>query len=271
MPELPEVETTRRGVAPWLEDQVVTACRVRNPRLRIPVTEGLDPILRGQRLHTVRRRAKYLLLDFESGSLIIHLGMSGSLRIFSTDVVPGPHDHVDVEFGAHILRFRDPRRFGMVVWVEGDPLAHPLLARLGPEPLSDGFDGAHLFASTRGIRIPIKQAIMDAKRVVGVGNIYASESLFRARIHPLAPAGRLGKVRCTRLVATIRETLADAIAAGGSSLRDFVGSDGMPGYFQQHYFVYGRDGAACRICASVVRRAIVAQRATFWCPRCQFR
>ncbi len=271
MPELPEVETTRRGVAPWLEGQVVTACRVRNPRLRVPVTEGLDMLLRGRRLQSVRRRAKYLLLDFEVGSLIIHLGMSGSLRVLASDEPPELHDHVDVVFGARVLRLRDPRRFGMLVWHAGDPLDHPLLARLGPEPLSDAFDADHLYRATRGIRVPIKQAIMDAQRVVGVGNIYASESLFRAAIHPLTPAGRLGKVRCGRLVVSIRETLVDAIAAGGSSLRDFVGSDGKPGYFQQQYFVYGRDDEACRICASPIQKAVVGQRATFWCPQCQRR
>ena len=271
MPELPEVETTCRGIRPHVEGRVMTALTVRNPRLRVPLPADLPPRVAGQVLRTVGRRAKYLLLGFDAGTVIVHLGMSGSLRVVRSGEQPGAHDHVDFVFGAHALRLRDPRRFGMVVWQGGEAVQHPLLARLGPEPLDGAFDAAWLHTVTRGLRAPIKHVLMDSHRVVGVGNIYASESLFRARIHPLEPAGRLGPRRCARLVMVVRETLAAAIEAGGSTLRDFVGGDGQPGYFQQQYFVYGRDGEACRICGTAVQRVISAQRATFFCPRCQRR
>jgi formamidopyrimidine-DNA glycosylase len=271
MPELPEVETTCRGIRPHVEGRVLTALTVRNPRLRVPLPAELPLQVTGHTLRSVGRRAKYLLLGFDEGTVIVHLGMSGSLRLVRSDEPPGAHDHVDFAFGGQALRLRDPRRFGMVVWQHGDAAQHPLLARLGPEPLDSAFDAAWLYAVTRGLRAPIKHVLMDSHRVVGVGNIYASESLFRARIHPLEPAGRLGPRRCARLVAAVRETLAAAIDAGGSTLRDFVGGDGQPGYFQQQYFVYSRDGEACRICASVVQRIVSAQRATFFCPRCQRR
>ncbi len=271
MPELPEVETTCRGIRPHVEGCVLSALTVRNPRLRVHLPAELAPRLAGLTLRTVRRRAKYLLLGFDPGSVIVHLGMSGSLRVVRSDEPPGTHDHVDFVFGGQALRLRDPRRFGMVVWQEGEVAQHPLLARLGPEPLGDAFDADWLHAITRGLRAPIKHVLMDSRRVVGVGNIYASESLFRARIHPLEPAGRLGPRRCARLVAAVRETLAAAIEAGGSTLRDFVGGDGRPGYFQQQYAVYGRDGQVCHVCATPVQRVISAQRATFFCPRCQRR
>ena len=271
MPELPEVETTCRGIRPHVEGRVMTALTVRNPRLRVPLPADLPPRVAGQTLRTVGRRAKYLLLGFDAGTVIVHLGVSGSLRVVRSDEPPGAHDHVDFVFGGQALRLRDPRRFGMVVWQAGEAGQHPLLARLGPEPLDDAFDAAWLHTVTRGLRAPIKHVLMDSHRVVGVGNIYASESLFRARIHPLEPAGRLGPRRCARLVAAVRETLAAAIEAGGSTLRDFVGGDGQPGYFQQQYFVYSRDGEACRICGAAVQRVVSAQRATFFCPRCQRR
>ncbi|HRP95403.1 MAG TPA: bifunctional DNA-formamidopyrimidine glycosylase/DNA-(apurinic or apyrimidinic site) lyase [Rhodocyclaceae bacterium] len=271
MPELPEVETTRRGIRAPLVGHTATGCIVRNSRLRLPVPDALDARVAGRVLLDVRRRAKYLLLMFGNGAVIVHLGMSGSLRVLAADTPAGPHDHVDLRFGALSLRLRDPRRFGLVVWHDGDPLAHPLLARLGPEPLEDGFDGRWLFAATRGTRAPVKQVLMDAQRVVGVGNIYASESLFRAGIHPLTPAAAIGLRRYGRLATAVRDTLAAAIEAGGSTLRDFVGSDGQPGYFQQQYFVYGRAGLPCRACGSPIRRAVVGQRSTFWCPRCQRR
>ena len=271
MPELPEVETTRRGIRPALVGHPVTGVVVRNARLRLPVPSDLEAHMSGHALRDVRRRAKYLLLDFDGGSLIVHLGMSGSLRVVSRSAPVGSHDHVDVLFGCQVLRLRDPRRFGLLTWQDGDPLDHPLLAHLGPEPLEPGFGGAWLHQVTRGLRIPIKQALMDSKRVVGVGNIYASESLFRARVHPLTPAGRIGLARYRRLADAIQETLTDAIRAGGSTLRDYVGGDGRAGYFQQHYFVYGRDGESCRVCAALIDRRVVAQRATFWCPRCQRR
>ncbi len=271
MPELPEVETTRRGIRPHVEGRRLSALVVRNPRLRQPVPEDLAATIAGQRLAAVGRRAKYLLLDFDAGTVIVHLGMSGSLRVVAADEPPGAHDHVDFVFGEQALRLRDPRRFGMVLWQTGAVMAHPLLARLGPEPLDEAFDAAWLHRVTRGLRAPIKHVLMDSRRVVGVGNIYASESLYRARIHPLEAAGRLGPQRCTRLVAAVRDTLTAAIAAGGSTLRDFVGGDGQPGYFQQQYFVYGREGEPCRVCATPIQRIVSGQRATYYCPRCQRR
>lgn len=269
MPELPEVETTCRGIRPAVSGQILTDVRVRNARLRLPVPDDLGARAAGEPLQAVRRRAKYLLLEFPAGSVIVHLGMSGSLRVVDSDQPPGAHDHVDLVFGEHALRLRDPRRFGLVVWQPGDALAHPLLAGLGVEPLEDEFTGRWLYRALQGVRAPIKQALMDGRRVVGVGNIYASESLFRARIHPLEPAGEVGPRRIERLVAAVRETLQLAIAAGGSSLRDFVGGDGRKGYFQQDYFVYGREGMPCRVCATPVRRVVIGQRSTFYCPRCQ--
>jgi formamidopyrimidine-DNA glycosylase len=269
MPELPEVETTCRGIRPVLTGRIASGCIIRNGRLRMPVPEDLGEHLAGQALRAVERRAKYLLLRFDSGTVIVHLGMSGSLRVVDALAPAGKHDHVDLLFGETALRLRDPRRFGLVAWHEGEPAAHPLLARLGIEPLQPGFDGDWLFAALRGLKTPIKLAIMDAHRVVGVGNIYASESLFRARIHPLAPAGSVSRARCKRLADAIRETLAAAIEAGGSTLRDFVGGDGKAGYFQQQYFAYGRDGEACRVCGGAVRRTVMGQRSTFWCARCQ--
>lgn len=271
MPELPEVETTRNGIRPHAEGRLLTGLVVRNGRLRQPVPADLPAHIVGVRLLGVSRRAKYLLFDFGAGTVIVHLGMSGSLRVVPANELPRPHDHIDFVFGDTALRLRDPRRFGMVLWQDGDALRHPLLAHLGPEPLDDAFDGAWLYRVSRGLRAPIKHVLMDSRRVVGVGNIYASESLYRARIHPMEPAGRLGPKRCERLVAAVRDTLQAAIAAGGSSLRDFVGGDGKPGYFQQQYFVYGRDGEACRVCGSEVRRIVSGQRATFFCPRCQRR
>lgn len=271
MPELPEVETSCRGIRPHVEGRVLDALVVRNSRLRQPVPAELGATLAGRRLERVTRRAKYLLFDFGAGTVIVHLGMSGSLRVVAASAPPGAHDHVDFVFGAQALRLRDPRRFGMVVWQPEGAGAHPVLARLGIEPLDEAFDGAWLHRHTRGLRAPIKHVLMDSHRIVGVGNIYASESLFRARIHPLEAAGRLGPRRCARLVAALRETLTAAIEAGGSTLRDFVGGDGQPGYFQQQYFAYGRDGAPCRVCATPIRRIVSAQRATYFCPRCQRR
>ena len=256
MPELPEVETTCRGIRPHVQGRSLSRLVVRNPRLRVAVAADLPAHIEGARLDTVERRAKYLLLRFSAGTVIVHLGMSGSLRVVAAAEPPGGHDHVDFVFGEEALRLRDPRRFGTVVWQPGEAAAHPLLAHLGPEPLGDGFDAAYLLRITRGLRAPIKHVLMDGRKLVGVGNIYASESLFRARIHPLEPAGSLGPRRCARLVACVRETLADAIAAGGSTLRDFVGGDGRPGYFQQQYFVYGRDGEPCRVCGTPVRRIV---------------
>lgn len=269
MPELPEVEITRRGIAPALVGQTVTAVRIRQPRLRYPVPADLEERVLGQAILAVRRRGKYLLLEFLSGCLLIHLGMSGSLRIVPAGQVEQKHEHFDLVVGAHALRLRDPRRFGAVLWLSHPALAHPLLASLGMEPLDAGFDGAALYRLCQGRSTPVKQFLMDSHQVVGIGNIYASESLFRAGIHPLTEAGRLSRQRCLRLAQCIRETLLDALKAGGSSLRDFVHSDGSSGYFQQQYFVYGRDGEACRICGTTIQRIVLGQRASFFCPHCQ--
>lgn len=271
MPELPEVEITRRGIAPALCDRRITAVTVREPRLRWRVPAALEAILLGARIRAVRRRAKYLLLDCGKGTLIVHLGMSGSLRVVGAAEPPGPYDHFDLGVGEVAMRLRDPRRFGAVLWHAGDPERHPLLAHLGVEPLSRAFDGRHLYAGTRGRRVAIKLALMDHKLVVGVGNIYANESLFRARIHPRTAAGRLSAARCARLADAVRATLADALAAGGSSLRDFVHSDGSPGDFQSTYFVYGREGEPCRVCRRPIRRVSQGQRSTWYCPACQRR
>jgi formamidopyrimidine-DNA glycosylase len=271
MPELPEVEITCRGIRPHVEGRTLTAATVRNPRLRVPVPPEVGRLV-GQRLVGVGRRAKYLLFDFagnDTGSLIVHLGMSGSLRVVAAAETAGPHDHVDLVFGDLALRLRDPRRFGLLGWHPGAACAHPLLAALGPEPLDDGFDGGWLQRTRRGLRLPVKHFLMDARRVVGVGNIYASESLFRAGIHPLIPAERVGAGQYARLAQAVKTTLAAAIEAGGSSLRDFVGGDGKPGHFQLQYSVYGRDGEACRVCGSGITRIVSGGRATFFCPECQ--
>jgi formamidopyrimidine-DNA glycosylase len=269
MPELPEVEITRRGIAEHIAGQTVSGLAVRQPRLRYPVPEELASLLTGQRIDAVRRRAKYLLLDVGAGSVLIHLGMSGSLRVLPYDATPGKHDHVDIVFGERLLRLHDPRRFGAVLWVPQPADEHALLAHLGIEPLEELFTGDWLFTATRKSSTPIKLWIMNAQRVVGIGNIYASESLFRARIHPNTPAGRLSAQRCARLVECIRETLHDALAAGGSTLRDFVAVNGNSGYFQQSYFVYAREGEPCRVCATPVRKQVMGQRSTFFCVRCQ--
>lgn len=269
MPELPEVEITRRGIAPHLCGAQIHDVVTRHLGLRYPFPPRLRECLIGQRVTAVRRRAKYLLLEVGERVVLLHLGMSGSLRIFSRDTPPGKHDHFDLVLGEHVLRLRDPRRFGAVLLLDQPAVDHPLLASLGLEPLDDSFDGAALYAMTRRRATAIKPFIMDAHRVVGVGNIYASESLFRARIHPTTPAGQLSQAQCRVLAETIKQTLADALAAGGSSLKDFVHSDGASGYFQQQYAVYGRDGQPCRVCGTRIERQVMAQRATFYCPVCQ--
>lgn len=269
MPELPEVEITRRGIAPHLCGAQIHDVVTRHLGLRYPFPPRLRERLIGQRVTVVRRRAKYLLLEVGERVVLLHLGMSGSLRIFPRDTPPGKHDHFDLVLGEHVLRLRDPRRFGAVLLLDTPVDDHPLLAHLGLEPLDDSFDGAALYAMTRRRATAIKPFIMDAHRVVGVGNIYASESLFRARIHPTTPAGQLSQAQCRVLAETIKQTLADALAAGGSSLKDFVHSDGASGYFQQQYAVYGRDGQPCRVCGTRVERQVMAQRATFYCPVCQ--
>ncbi|MCB1773328.1 MAG: bifunctional DNA-formamidopyrimidine glycosylase/DNA-(apurinic or apyrimidinic site) lyase [Gammaproteobacteria bacterium] len=267
MPELPEVETTRRGIAPHLEGRRVSGCVVRQARLRWPIPDLRH--LSGQTVRSVRRRAKYLLIDFDHGSMIIHLGMSGSLRVLPCDRPPRTHDHFDLCLGKQCLRLHDPRRFGAVLWSEGDPLQHPRLRALGPEPLSDAFDGRYLHAQARGRKTAIKNLVMDGRVVVGVGNIYASEALFLAGIHPLRPSGRIALARLERLGDAIKLVLGRAIERGGTTLRDFVNETGEPGYFAQELMVYGRAGQPCRQCGTPVLTRQIGQRASAYCPHCQ--
>jgi len=270
MPELPEVETTLRGLAPHLTGKTVADVVIRNAKLRWPVPKNLPQLLRGSTIRSLQRRAKYLLIGFDHGTLILHLGMSGSLRILPAATLPEKHDHFDLVLdNGMLVRLRDPRRFGAVLWHVGDPMLHPLLAALGPEPLEDDLDGAYLHRATRGRSIAIKQCLMDNHVVVGVGNIYANEALFRAGIKPQLAAGKLSLPRCEKLVKEIRATLAEAIKLGGSSLRDFVDTAGQPGYFQQHYWVYGRGGEPCRRCGKRIKQIRQGQRSSFYCGNCQ--
>jgi len=270
MPELPEVETTRRGLEPHLAGQRIRGATIRDGRLRRPIPAELPDLLAGQTIRRVARRGKYLLLECGNGWLIAHLGMSGSLRIVPAATPPEKHDHFDLllENGT-CMRLRDPRRFGLILWTTDDPLRHPLLAALGVEPLTPEFDGDTLYRASRGRNLPVKPFLMASDAVVGVGNIYANEALFRAGIRPQSACGKIGKARYAKLAETVKETLSDAIAAGGSSLRDFVDSSGNPGYFQQQYYVYGRTGLPCRICGTPISTLRQGQRATFYCPRCQ--
>jgi formamidopyrimidine-DNA glycosylase len=269
VPELPEVEITRRGIEPFVLGKTITGVTVRNPNLRQRVPRNFARLVVGRRVERLRRRGKYLLFESDAGSLIVHLGMSGSLRVIDPQSAPRKHDHVDLVFGGSALRLRDPRRFGLVLWSRGDASRHPLLVRLGVEPLSEEFSPDFLYGITRGRDVGIKQLLMNAAVVVGVGNIYANESLFRAGIHPRVSVKRLSRARCARLVDAVRETLAAAIAAGGSSLRDFVHSDGSSGYFQQHYYVYDRAALPCRVCGTGIRVARLGQRSSFYCSTCQ--
>lgn len=270
MPELPEVETVRRGIEPHLLDRRVTAVRVREPRLRWPVSRRLPARLKGQRVARVGRRAKYLVLDLEHGHLLIHLGMSGSLQVLPRPRPPGKHDHLDIELDSGAcLRFHDPRRFGSVIWTAGPPERHQLLRDLGPEPLSDEFDGDYLYRLSRGRRAPVKSFLMDGAVVVGVGNIYASEALHRAGIHPARAAGRIAAGRYRGLAAAVRDTLSEAIELGGSTLRDFLREDGNPGYFVPRLAVYDRAGRPCPGCGGVIRRRVIGQRASYYCVVCQ--
>jgi formamidopyrimidine-DNA glycosylase len=325
MPELPEVETTLRGLAPHLTGKTVGDVIVRNAKLRWPVPKSLPKSLRGHTIISLERRAKYLLIGFDHGTLILHLGMSGSLRVLPAATPPEKHDHFDLVLdNGMLMRLRDPRRFGAVLWHEGDPAQHPLLAALGPEPLENGFNqdsptnpnplqlplvrgraepapplkrgkqaireadartrggregfepdeqpgfnARYLYQATRGRSIAIKQCLMDNHVVVGVGNIYANEALFRAGIKPQLAAGKLSLPRCAKLVEEIRATLAEAIQLGGSTLRDFVNTAGQPGYFQQHYWVYGRGGEPCRRCGKPIKQIKQGQRSSFYCGGCQ--
>ena len=270
MPELPEVETTRRGIAPRLTGATITRVCIRERRLRWPIPAGIEENLTGNRIHSVKRRAKYLLIKTGSGTAIIHLGMSGTLRFVDPDTAAKKHDHVDIEIDSgHVLRFNDPRRFGCLLWTADNPLDHPLLARLGPEPLDDTFTGMHLRAASRGRRIAIKPHLMNSAVVVGVGNIYASESLFRAGIHPKRAAGRISLERMTRLADAIKLVLQESIRHGGTTLRDFYNGEGKPGYFSNELLVYGRAGQACMTCRAPIRQIVLGQRSTFYCSNCQ--
>jgi formamidopyrimidine-DNA glycosylase len=272
MPELPEVEVSRLGLTPHLVGQKLTDCVLRRADLRLPMPQDLPARLVGHTLADISRRGKYLLFHWPtaSGWLIVHLGMSGSLRLVPPGTLAQAHDHFDLCFPATVMRLKDPRRFGAVLWQAGDnPETHPLLARLGMEPLSAGFTADWLAALIRGRKTPIKPLLMDAHRLVGVGNIYAAESLFRAGISPLRPAGEIRLARVKRLAAAIRETLREAIEAGGSSVRDYVHSDGGAGSFQLRCAVYDRAGQACPQCGATIRQIRQAGRSSFYCPKCQ--
>ncbi|MCI4569218.1 bifunctional DNA-formamidopyrimidine glycosylase/DNA-(apurinic or apyrimidinic site) lyase [Lysobacter sp. CFH 32150] len=284
MPELPEVETTRRGLAPHLEGRRVRAVTLRRPDLRWPIPPEISALLPGQRIEAVRRRAKYLLLDTQAGSALLHLGMSGSLRVLPPATPLDAHDHVDIALSSNrVLRFNDPRRFGCLLW-QPPGETHELLRELGPEPLADGFDGAafggatfngatfngdYLFERSRGRKAPVKTFLMDQKIVVGVGNIYAAEALFAAGISPLRAAGRVSRERYVRLATAVQDILAYAITRGGTTLRDFISPDGAPGYFELELLAYGRGGEPCPRCRRPLQQAMIGQRATVWCGHCQ--
>ncbi|MGR8950754.1 MAG: bifunctional DNA-formamidopyrimidine glycosylase/DNA-(apurinic or apyrimidinic site) lyase, partial [Gammaproteobacteria bacterium] len=270
VPELPEVETTRRGVEPLIKGQVVAGVVIRNHSFRLPVDQLLPKILIGQRLQCIERRAKYLFFEFTSGCLIWHLGMSGSMRVNTCEATAGPHDHVDLIFAnGQCLRYRDPRRFGLVAWTETDPHQHQLIKHLGPEPWEDSFSGNYLHRLARTRKLAIKNFIMDGKIVVGVGNIYANESLHIAGIDPRRAASRVSLARYNKLVVAIRDVLDQAIAKGGTTLKDFVNSDGQPGYFRHELAVYDRKDEPCPSCGKKIKQVVIGQRSTFYCPNCQ--
>ena len=274
MPELPEVETTRRGLAPHVEGRRVAGVTLRRPNLRWPIPPEITGLLPGQRIDAVRRRAKYLLLDTAAGSALLHLGMSGSLRVLPGDTPLRTHDHVDIELDegrgrpGRVLRFNDPRRFGCLLW-QPPGQTHELLAGLGPEPLSETFDGDYLFAMSRGRSAPVKTFLMDQRVVVGVGNIYAAEALFAAGISPLRAAGKVSRERYARLADEIRTILRHSIERGGTTLRDFISPDGEPGYFELELSAYGRGGKPCPRCGRPLKQASIGQRTTVWCGHCQ--
>ncbi|HET7611442.1 MAG TPA: bifunctional DNA-formamidopyrimidine glycosylase/DNA-(apurinic or apyrimidinic site) lyase [Rhodanobacteraceae bacterium] len=269
MPELPEVETTRRGIEPFVTGRVVERVLLRRSDLRWPIPRALTSKLPGQRIDAVERRAKYLLLHTAAGSALLHLGMSGALRITDPALPPRTHDHYDIVLDSgKALRFNDPRRFGCLLWQQPGEV-HPLLQGLGPEPLGEAFDGDRLWSLSRGRTAAVKTFLMDQSIVVGVGNIYASEALFAAGVHPKRAAGAVSRARYARIAAEIRRVLEYAITRGGTTLRDFLAPDGAPGYFEQELAVYGRAGEPCRVCGTPIRSAVVGQRMTYWCPRCQ--
>jgi formamidopyrimidine-DNA glycosylase len=274
MPELPEVETTRRGLAPHVEGRTVAGVVLRRPDLRWPIPPEVSALLPGRTIESVRRRAKYLLLDTEAGSALLHLGMSGSLRVLPAATPVEAHDHVDIVLADRgrskdrLLRFNDPRRFGCLLW-QAPGEVHELLRGLGPEPLSDDFDGDYLFARSRGRKAPVKTFLMDQGIVVGVGNIYAAEALFEAGISPLREAGRVSRERYEALAVAVKRILAYAIERGGTTLRDFISPDGLPGYFELELAAYGRGGEPCPRCGKPMKEAAIGQRTTVWCTRCQ--
>jgi formamidopyrimidine-DNA glycosylase len=270
MPELPEVETTRRGIEPHILGAKVARVVVRNRHLRQPVPRALAAVLPGLQVAALARRGKYLLFDMGAGTIIVHLGMSGSLRLVDPGGPAGKHDHVDIEFTHGVcLRLCDPRRFGVMLWTRAAPLQHPLLRDLGPEPLAAEFDADYLYTETRGRRVAIKQLLMNARLVVGVGNIYASEALYLAGVHPQRAAGRIARTRCAAIVQAVRAVLTAAIEQGGTTLRDFYYGKDQPGYFGQSLRVYGRAGSPCQQCGAPIRQFNQGQRSTYYCPRCQ--
>lgn len=272
MPELPEVETILRSLEPHLSGQKIKSAVIHNPRLRWPIPANLPAILAGRTIRALRRRSKYLLIECGNGTLIFHLGMSGSLRYLHGDAPAEKHDHFDLLLAnGMMVRLHDPRRFGAVLWQPGNAALHPLLEKLGPEPFAEEFNADYLYRVTRKRSTAIKQAIMDSHVVAGIGNIYANEALFHAGIRPQQPAQRLSLFRCTRLVLAIRKTLTEAIAQGGSSLRDFVDSSGNPGHFQQYHWVYARADQPCRACGAIIKQLRQGQRSSFFCPSCQNR
>jgi formamidopyrimidine-DNA glycosylase len=270
VPELPEVETTRRGLAPLLTGKRVGKVEVLDPRLRWPVPTNLGSLLRGRSLRAIDRRAKYLLFRFSNGTLIAHLGMSGSMRVCAPTTALRKHDHVRIGFGRELeFRYHDPRRFGFLLWTEQPAELHPRLVKLGPEPLGQEFDGSHLARTAAGRKIAVKPFLMDNQVVVGVGNIYANEALFRAGIRPSRAAGKIASTRWDRLAIEVKNVLAEAIQDGGTTLRDFLNSDGEPGYFVQKLQVYNREGQPCNECGGPIQRSVLGQRASYFCPRCQ--
>jgi len=270
MPELPEVETTRQGLAPWLEGQLIVRTVARTPRLRWPVPDEFTGRLPGARVMALDRRAKWLFLRTDRGTALLHLGMTGSFRVLEGDQPPGIHDHLDIVTGDGMtVRFHDPRRFGTVLWTADDPALHPLIAPLGPEPLGDEFTARYLYARSRKRSIAIKPHVMNSHIVVGIGNIYASEALFRAGIHPARAAGRIALPRMEALVGAIKAVLSESIRSGGTTLRDYYNGNGQPGYFSQRLQVYDRAGRPCRACGGPVKQRVLGQRSSYYCPRCQ--
>lgn len=270
MPELPEVETTLRGIMPHIAQQSITHVIVRHHQLRWPIPKNINAILTGQTVHQLTRRAKYLLFQCDNGYLLLHLGMSGRIRILPVDTAAEKHDHVDILFGNDcLLRFTDPRRFGAALWIEGDPEKHPLLSHLGPEPLTNAFNNTYLYERSRARKAPVKSFIMDNRIVVGVGNIYAAEALFAAGIHPNRAAGKISAEQYEKLVAAIKKILRHAIKKGGTTLKDFTRSDGSPSYFSIELQVYGKQNQPCPRCKTKLKLLRIGQRSTVYCPMCQ--